>query len=118
MTQEEFATFAQGVKTAYAQQRADEYARHEQTLKELKEQKQATIAAAQKTLDVTPNDKRRRAIAYRLQAAIKALVQEWGGKDVYDYAATSCEFQTSDGLSFPAMQFTVILPFKEPEVAE
>ena len=110
MTQQEFATFAQVTKKTYAQQRADEFARHEQAIKELKEQKQLLIAAAQKTLDVTPTDKRRRAIAYRLQAAIKALVQEWGGKDVYDYANVTCAF----GEREDAMDFAVILPFKEP----
>lgn len=114
MTQQEFETFAQVTKKTYAQQRADEFARHEQALKELKEQKRLLIEAAQKTLDVKPNDKRRRVIAYRLQAAIKALVQEWGGKDVYDYANVSCSFEEADGLPFPAMQFTVVLPFKEP----
>ena len=114
MTRQEFETFALGVEKTYAQQLADENARHEQALKELKEQKQLLIAAAQKTLNETPTDKRRRGIAYRLQAAIKALVQEWGGKDVYDYASASCAFEVADGLSFPAMQFTVVLPFKEP----
>lgn len=51
MTQQEFETFALGVEKTYAQQLADENARHEQAIKELRVQKDALIASLRNTLE-------------------------------------------------------------------
>lgn len=118
----EFQQAVEAIKAEYSKQRQAEdekhksmrlaeEARHCGQLQLLKEAKKNAIEGASLVYEQpTPVEKKRRQIAYRLQAAIKALVQEWGGRDVYDYANAFCTFCESGG----EMQFTAILPYKEP----
>lgn len=100
--------------------RRAEHERYEQRMREITEaHKKAVAETIAAYRQPTPTEKRRRAIAYRLQVALKALVQEWGGKDVYDYKAASCNFQqTTNEEEITGMAFYVFVPYKEPEVAE
>lgn len=123
----EFQQAVEAIKAEYSKQRQAEdekhksvrlaeEARHVGQLQLLKEAKKNAIEGASLTFQLpTPVQKKRMQIAYRLQAAIKAIVQEWGGRDVYDYKSASCEFyEPVSEQESGTMAFTVHLPFKEP----